>query len=356
VPERSVALGGRIKVDGIYNSHSAGTNSRADLAFIPGAIPVTGEGEDDQIKLSSRTSRMWVKASTPTPLGTVGAYVEMDFFSSDDSGNERVTNGYTPRMRHAYGEWRGWLAGQTYTTFMDLSAFPEINDDGAPAGAMLVRQPMLRWTNDWPGHVLQLALESPETTLRLDSGGRLAPDDDRLPDFVAKYLQLSDWGHWSLAGVVREIRVDDAAGRAAAVGGGLSASALVRIGERDDLRVVATSGNAIGRYLSLNIFDDARLDSTGDLDLIFAAGGYLAFRHWWAPRSRSNIVIGGTWMDDAGALQIENEWAYSVHTNFLWSPLLSTTLGVEWIHGERSLVSGRDGSLDRVQFSAVHKF
>jgi hypothetical protein len=353
---KRIEIGGRVKLDTIYNSQSAGPDSsnKADVAFDPSAIPVSGNGEDDQVKFSARNSRLWLKAVTPSPLGDIAAYAEMDFFASNTSGSERATNGHTPRLRHAYGEWRGWLGGQTYSTFMDLTAFPEINDDNAPAGAILIRQPMVRWTNSWQRHELQLALESPDSSIRLQSGPSASPDDDRAPDFVVKYVRRHARGHWAIAGLLREVRIDDNVFDGAAIGWGIAASGLIRAGERDELRMVANAGNGLGRYLS--VFDDARVDRKGDLELIYAGGGYLAYRHWWTPRWRSNLVLGAAWMDDGGALADENEAVYSLHANLLWSPMLSTTLGLEWIHGERQLVSGRDGVLDRLQFTAVHKF
>jgi len=354
----SIEIGGRVKVDVIVNSVSAGQRSsnRADLAFIPGAIPVVSNGADGQTKFSARNSRLWFKAITPSPLGDVAAYIEIDFFSSDAAANETVTNGYTPRLRHGYGEWREWLGGQTYSTLINLSAYPEINDDGAPLGVLLVRQVMVRWTAERQNNDIMLALESPESTIRSVSGDRLTPDDDRMPDLVARYTQRQAWGHWSLGGILREIRIDQDGLDDTAVGGGLSASGLVRIGERDDVRFTLSGGNALGRYLSGAFFDDARIKASGDLDLSFSGGGYLAYRHWWARQWRSNVVLGGSWMEPDGAFDSENEWGYSLHANLLWSPMLTTSLGIEWIHGERQLVSGRDGSLDRLQFTAIHKF
>jgi len=360
LPERAptVTVGGRVKLDVIGNSHSAdgGSSNRADVALLPSAIPISGNGEDDQVKFSARNSRLWVKALTPSELGDFAAYIELDFFSSSGAGDESVTSGYVPRLRHGYGQWRGWLGGQTYSTAIDLAAYPEINDDGAPLGVMLVRQPMVRWSHDWGEHGLALALESPDSLVRSRDGRRLAPDDERLPDFALRYEQRHRWGHWSLGALAREIRIDQTGADDTAFGGAVTLSGKRRFGERDDVRVMLSGGNAIGRYLSAGIFDDARLDSGGDLELVTAAGGYVAYRHWWAPRWRSNLLIGAAWMDDDGAVGEENERAYSVHVNLLWSPILTTSIGLEWIHAERERVDGRDGTLDRLQFTAIHKF
>lgn len=357
-PNPVVTVGGRLKLDVIVNSKSAGGGSenRANVSLSPGAIPVTGAGHGEQIKFSARNSRVWLKAIAPTPLGDLASYVELDFFASGSDGNEAVVNGYVPRLRHAYGQWGEWLGGQTYSTAIDLDAYPEINDDGGPLGVLLVRQALVRWRREWRGYNIALGLESPDSLVRASDGRRLSPDDERWPDLALRIERRQPWGHVSIAALGREIRIDQAGADAAAWGGVLSASGLVRVAGRDDIRFLLSGGNAIGRYLNGGFVDDARIDNNGELDLVTAAGGYVAYRHWWSRTWRSNLLFGATWLDDDGALPQENERAYSVHANLLWSPLLTTSLGIEWIHAERERVDGRDGSIDRLQFTAIHKF
>ena len=53
----------------------------------------------------------------------MGAFFEWDFFGGA-LGNENATNTYGATMRHAYAYWDNWLAGQTWSNFMDLAALP----------------------------------------------------------------------------------------------------------------------------------------------------------------------------------------------------------------------------------------
>jgi hypothetical protein len=83
---------------------------------------------------------LFLKTETPTSWGPLVTYVEGDFFSSSDTNL---------RLRHAYGQIgdkHQFLAGQTYTTFMDASTYPAIFDYQGPNSMVLVRQPMLRYT------------------------------------------------------------------------------------------------------------------------------------------------------------------------------------------------------------------
>ena len=139
--DTSVTLGGYVKLDAIYSDKSAGVGSTGDQEFEPGSIPVgpgAGDNERHQIKLHARQSRLNVKTSTPTTWGDMNTFVEFDLFGA--SGNESVSNSNNLRVRHAYGTLGGLLAGQTWSTFMDVGALPETLDFGGPAGQIFVRQ------------------------------------------------------------------------------------------------------------------------------------------------------------------------------------------------------------------------
>ncbi|MCB1748196.1 MAG: hypothetical protein KDK06_13545, partial [Gammaproteobacteria bacterium] len=351
----TVTVGGRIKLDLVFNHTSAGAGSGGDTLLSPGAIALDGRGEHDQVDFSARASRLWLKSWTPTALGDAGAYLELDLLGS--GGDQRVSNGYGARLRHAYGALGGVLLGQTYTTFLNVGVLPEHNDDGINAGAVNVRQPLLRVSRPLAGGDVRLAIEAPETTLHTANGGRLSPDDDRLPDFVLRYDHPLGRGEWTLAALAREIRIDDPLlGRDARLAAAGSLAGILRLGPRDTLRLSASGGSGLGRYLTFNAFEAGRLDARGRIDLAVAAGGYASWQHFWTARWRSNLTAGYAWQDDDGAHGSENESLYTVHANLLWSPFGSTTLGIEGIYAYRRRVDGADGDLLRLQFSAVHKF
>lgn len=351
-----LSVGGRIKLDAVYNDASTGSGTLDNIRLNPGAVPLDPHGESEQLEFSARASRLWLKSWLPTALGEAGAYLEFDLFG--DGSGQRVSNGYGLRLRHAYAELGGILVGQTYSTFVNVSALPELNDDGIGPGVLNVRQPLLRFSRPLGAGRASFAFENPETTLRSMDGRRLTPDDDRVPDLVLRYDHRGRWGEASFAVLGREIRIDDPASRTvdATFGGAVSMAGTLTLGLDDVLRFNAVGGNAIGRYMSLNAFDAGRLDATADIVLGWATGGYLSWQHFWSARWRSNLTAGYAWQDDADAVGSENEMLYSVHANLLWSPVTSTSLGLEWIHAYRRRFDGRHGDLDRLQFSAVHKF
>jgi hypothetical protein len=360
----SVTVGGRIKLDTVYNSVSvggAGGSNRSDVALIPGAIPVNASDEDDQFSFSARESRLWVKSRTPTPYWALGAYIEMDFAATQSSGNERVSNSHTPRLRHGYGVFGNLLLGQTWSTFMNVGSFPENNDSTGPVAMIDIRQPQLRWTQPFEHWDLQVAIEQPETTLTSATGGRVTPDDDRIPDLIGKAVFQGDWGQFSLAGMLREIRSDGAVVVGvddSSLGGALSLAGRLKVRGRDNLRFTLNYGNALGRYTALNAFNAGSIDSTGDIALMDLYSGFLSYQHWWNRKLRSSLTysIASADNDLTRVPGSVTEWIDTFHANMLWSPVLQTTFGLEYIHAYRLLENDDDGDLNRLQFSAIYNF
>lgn len=366
VSQPSIQVGGRIKVDGIYNSRSGSTGSnhnQGDLSFAPGNIPLDGRGQRDKLNFSARETRLWVTAQVPTTAATLGAYVEMDFSSADDSGNEKVSNSYVPRLRHAYVDYGGFTAGQTWTTFMNVSAFPDMNDTGGPAGIINIRQPMVRYHLDQDWGRVYLALEQPESALTTPAGTRYGLDDDQLPDIVGKVELSGAWGNWSLAGLARQLRIDSGSGiKHSTWGGAVSAAGRINVMETDNIRFALSYGNVLGRYMSLNADDDGVLDAADNIHLTDMFGAYISYQHWWSQALRSSLTLGySRSYHDADLSHFSsvaeiNESLFSSHLNLIWNLTTAATVGVEWIHGERELWNGMEGSLDRLQFTSMFRF
>ena len=161
-------------------------------------------------------------------------------------GDERVSNSYNPRLRHAFFEYDAWLLGQTWSTFMILDIVEDLDFGGTAEGMVFVRQPQVRFTKGG----FQAAIETSETTLtpwqaagRQDSGNALSPD------FVVRYNHGGDWGHVSASGLLRRLNheFDDGTGtieNETATGIGLTVGGMVNFAERDDVRFQATAGCA----------------------------------------------------------------------------------------------------------------
>ncbi|WP_417621854.1 DcaP family trimeric outer membrane transporter [Parasphingorhabdus sp.] len=361
VGKTRVTYGGYIKADAISQRTSGGqvgTGSIVRDFLIPGAIPVGGTSSGFDTDFSARQSRFILQTSTDVGGGhTLGSKIEMDFMVTS-GGDERVSNSYTPRLRQAYITFDNWLFGQAWSTFQDVGALPETLDFiGSTPGTVFERQPMVRYSNGG----LQIAVEQPETTVTSPTGGRVLAGDDSLPDVVLRYNHTGDFGHLTAAAIGRVLRVkpdDFGLISDSAIGYGLSLSGKVGLGSRDDLRFMATAGQGLGRYIGLNIVNDAALRLDGSLDPIATYSGFLAYRHMWTDNVRSTISGSYFKADNPVALTTGGvtDESWNAFGNIIYSPVPPLDLGIEYMYANRELENGASGNLQKIQLSAKYSF
>ena len=356
--KHSYKFGGFVKTDVIFSDYSSGSSSGAGRDFyIPGTIPVGSGSGESYLDFHAKESRINFKSTHLLDNGAkLGTFFEMDF-QLPGQGNERVSNSFSPRVRHAFLTYNKWLVGQTWQTFFNVGALPENLDFVGPAeGALFGRQPMIRYTSGpW-----QFALENPETTVTpYGGGGRIVTDDHQLPDVVLRYNMKGDWGSFSAAGIFRELAYDnnstiDDSTTAFAI----SLSGKFVFGNKDDFRWMVSTGQGMGRYIGLNTANGAVLDAAGNLHTIDSTGVFASYRHLWNDKWRSNLTLGYLAVDNDTSLtgMGVTKNASSLHVNMIYSPQPKLDFGVELLLADREIESGADGDMTRLQFSAKYAY
>jgi len=367
VGNTNVSIGGLVKMDFNLSDYSDGTKAAVPVGedlFIPATIPVGGVDGDARFHASAKNSRINLQTLSTLQEGSIKTRFEYDFLASAQ-GNERVSNSYSLRVRHAYLDWNvdnktSLLAGQTWTTFTNMKAKPETLILLGPAGLNLVRQEQLRYTRKLKQGSFQLALENPSTTLYKSS---INPyDDNSRPDVILRYNGKAKNFNYTIAAMSRELKVQQGSTNAKAQGYGISASGKLKIAN-DDIRFVLNYGNALGRYLGLNSFRAGVITPTGDISLIDQWGMTLALRHIWSPKWRSNLAISVTDADNPSYVGDKTPSAYqSLQANLLYQAAPKLTVGGEYLYATKELENGKSslkddiGKLNRLQFSMKYAF
>ncbi|QYJ77604.1 DcaP family trimeric outer membrane transporter [Shewanella acanthi] len=358
--DTDVDFGGYIKADIMFSDYSNGAPDSGDLSrqfYVPGTI-YGKEGNGKQVvDFQARETRFNFKTTTDLEGHKLSSFIELDFMTHTD-GNERVSNSYSPRIRHAYVSYDNWTVGQTWTTFQNPAALPENLDFvGAADGTPFVRQAQLRYTT---GN-FQFAVENPETTVSpYQTGGRITSGNGVMPDFVARYnLKTEGGASYSFAGIVRQLNLETKVGTtevdSSTFGYGLSAAGIIPLG-KDDLRFTVTYGDGLGRYMALNYINAGVLDADGDIETISTFGGFVSYRHWWNEQWRSSITFSAMEADNDVGLTGSgvNKDATSGYINLLYSPSKPLTFGVEYMYAQNTKENGDDGELSRIMFSAKY--
>ncbi|WP_420476308.1 DcaP family trimeric outer membrane transporter [Noviherbaspirillum sp. ST9] len=361
-----------------------GDNSDQDYStFLPYA-PLKGTAAGNRkgrTYLTGRTSRFGIEAATPSPYGPIAMKIEGDFNNDPRTGNSAVygtagniftqqaTNSYNFRLRHAYGQFGGLLAGQTWSTFMDLDSLPETVDFNGPIAATFIRQPQIRYTYPMAGMgSFTVALEN-SVSYVLDNTATVTPAGfSRVPDLVGRWDKGFDWGTVSLRALSHEHRLDDGASvNLSRRGWGVAASGMVKTVDNDFLTWTVTGGNGIGRYL--NYVEGAFYDAgTNRILMEKAAGVVLGYQHKPSDTLRYNFALGyqknfkNEYTDfavanglDSGRFGI-NRKLWQAHIGAIWNPVKGVDIGTEYIFGRRTTLAGEDGDMSRINLSAKYNF
>lgn len=354
-----INIGGYVKLDAMLTDTPDGqiaTGIGRDF-YVPSLTPVGGTGESATWDMHARQSRFFISSDTMLENGKkVTGRFEFDMMATTGTGDQRVSNGYAPEIRHAFLSYDGWLFGQTWTTFMDTNALPDSLDFvGTTDGTVFVRQAQVRYTiGGW-----QFAVENPETTVTPNGGGtRVVTDDNSMPDLVVRYNHTAAWGGLTVSALSRQLSMQQGLVDDSVQGYGLSFSGKINVSKTDDIRFAVTYGDGLGRYLSLNTSNDAVLTKAGALEAISSIGYTLAYKHSWNDKLRSSFFYSAQQIDNpvdlTGLAQTESTSSYSA--NLIYQLASKVSVGVEVRHATRVLESDLDGDLNRIQFSAKYDF
>lgn len=382
----TLKLNGFVQLDATYDIEGRINDiENYDYATITSVQPLEGTPnamERGQMYLTGRVSRFGLQTATPSSWGDVNTRLEVDLNGPNSFQGQTFTNSMLFRMRHAYGQVGGLLVGQTWSTFLDLNAFPDTVDFNGPGSVAAIRQPMIRYTLPL-GSIASLALSAENAR----NGGV-----GHLPDFVAKLSAGGKFGTVALAAVTNQYRFDDFDNTTQTPrddtlqGYGVALSGSFKV-LKDVVVAQVIGGDGIGRYLfnagtanqsigsaSYSLADadgdgDADISPTGEAKLWRAYAYHVGYTRNWTEQFRSNVVFSQTFLekngietptgiaDDEGDGEFApNKRIDQLFVNTFWSVSKSASIGLEYEWGRRHTFDDRKGRQDRVTTTFHYDF
>jgi hypothetical protein len=344
-------IGGYAKTDFIYDLKPAGNVD----SFIPSTIPIPAPAEFTNSTISVRPTRINLDFLVPLQSGeAIRFFVEADLFG---------TNATTPRLRHAYGQARNFLIGQTFSNFMDPDVSTDQLDFQGPNAWVSIRNPQFRYSLLVANKTtFSFSVEKPSSDVAFTTPEFSAQPNSPAPDGALKLRREMDRGHVQFSTLFRDVAAFLPDGRHESVfGWGFNLAGSERLFQKDTIVYEATYGNGIERYINdtSGLGIDAAVISLANpvLKAVPVVATYGGFQHFWYPRLRSNAVYG--------FVQVQNTEAQPAHTyhqsnysagNLIWNPFGSLTVGMEFLYGWRVNKDGSSGNAPRIMFSAKYNF
>ncbi len=364
VKDTNVSIGGYAKFLMMYDIDGTVQGGSGDMLTMY-SIPLddASSADTNDFRMTARESRFFVKTKTNAVIGLVQTHVEGDFYGND--GTETWSNSRTFRMRHAYGQiTRGkhsFLAGQTWSTFMDLAAMTPRLDLVSDPGASFIRQAMLQYRYDFAkGNNLTLAVENPDRGATY--GGTLVnvgTSEEKMPDFIAKYWYSGSWGHISPKAVVRMFDLDGEN----AMGWGISLTGHLNIGKGHRFYAGALYGDGIGRYGGVGVMSGAGLTVDNEIETIKFWGAYTGATFSLSDTVKWTIGVGYSENDEdayTGSNAVLTGSAHkegmTLQSNIKWCPYKDWELALGFVDASREVMDGREGDQTRIQSYVKYTF
>ncbi|WGR56014.1 hypothetical protein E3U25_08595 (plasmid) [Paracoccus versutus] len=318
---------GYVKGDLIYdNSHDLGIHS-GGIAGITAAST-----EDSASRAHAYQSRIGIRGAQSTDMGELKFNLEGDFLGG---------GGGTFRLRHAFGELNGLLAGQTWSLFTPVGELPAFIDANGQTGAPAYRVGQVRYTAEFGDTSAALSLEEDNSALK-----------DRVA-IAAAVTQKFAQGSVKLAAISRSLE-HPVNGVESSWGATISANA--KLWQGGLIQASYTQGDGISSLLpAWSATYAPELDANGQA--IGAKGYGIALSHAITPQFEIGAGYGVNDYDDhAGAAADGTDKLSAVHLNVKYKPVKPVTLGLEYIRAERRQFDGARFDNDRIQFAAQYSF
>ena len=304
---------GYIKADLIYDLDSdLGTTIFGLGSLAPGA------GTGSNFRGQAIQSRLGVRAE----FEDATAVLEGDFFGG---------GGGQFRLRHAHVSFGNFLVGQTWTNFMPIESYPSTLDFQGPAGIPFARVVQARYTSGGHGGL--------GFSASLERSASSSSD----PAVTAAVFYTGDRSFVKLAAV--STNVDTAGGDVS--GWGVNLSGNAQLWEGGSLNASFTTGEAIASYMVFggnDTFGGVGVESDG-----ITVGLSQAMDKW------TFGVAYGLREDNIGAAT-DTERLETLHLTANYQVRDNTSVGLEYIIGERDLFNGTSASADRVQAAVQFNF
>ncbi len=339
-----MGFGGYVKLTGAFDFNGVVDN----YDFITYDIPVgTGDLNDKRLYFDAHQSRFYTEILGSIKGSAMRLYLEIDFYSQQ----------YYPRLRHAYGQYKGFLFGQTWSTFMDLDAMPNSVDFEGPNSAISLRAPMIRYTVKL-SHAfnMQAALELPEVSMSYRAP--LTSTYQYIPDVILNFKFTKAWGHLQLGGIFRTMTYKDTLQNKIdyVYGYGGAISGLFNIAKMDKFMFQAVLGTGISKYIQdiAGVGMDAATErykyNPPEMKPLVAGGFYIAYQRFWRKNLNSTLTYGLTWLKDSPALSDDTEYKQGqyVCANLFWNILPNFAVAIEYLWGQRDNYNGNKGNANRV--------
>lgn len=263
------------------------------------------------------------------------------------------------RMRHAYGEYNGFMAGRNwsnYTSFVGNTPTLDFDSLAGTAGSQ-DRTEQIRYTTG----ALSFSLEDPS------SQGVLGTTDTRTsaPALTARIQDSADALSYSAAALISQVTADDGTNDDSAMGYAVFGAAKFALSDMISIQGAANFTDGANGYLwrsGSNYFGPSAYVDGNSIETIEGYGFSIGTSVALGGGRSINLGYGTTMLDlddaiAAGATtNAAAESNQNAFLNYMWSPVKNVMFGVEYGYFDQETVAGDSTDANRLLFAAQYGF
>ncbi|WP_417513383.1 DcaP family trimeric outer membrane transporter [Marinobacter sp.] len=296
----------------------------------------------------AQQSRLGVKVKHSSGVGIT---VEGDFRGSGNSAGSL-------RLRHAYGEYNGFLAGRTWSnTISFIASTPVLDFDGVAGGfGSWDRTEQLRYTTGG----MSFSIEDPSAQATVDGTGRTSA-----PALTARFENSADALSFAASAAVNQVTSDDGTNDDSALGYAVSGGLKLKLSDMFSVMGSLTYTDGATGYLwrsGSNYFGPSAYLDGNSVETIAAYGGNVGVSMALGGGRSINVAYGMTSMDlddavaNSSLTNAAPETNQNLFVNYMWTPVKNVMMGVEYGYFDQETVAGDSADANRLMFAAQYSF
>lgn len=312
--------------------------------------PSANEDVEGHFGADVQQSRLGVKVKHASGVAIT---VEGDFRGSGNGAGSL-------RMRHAYGEYNGLMAGRNwsnYTSFVGNTPTLDFDSLAGTAGSQ-DRAEQIRYTTG----ALSFSLEDPSSQGVLGAGGNTRTS---APALTARVQDSAGGLSYAAAALVSQVTADDGTNDDSAMGFAVFGAAKFALSDMISIQGAANFTDGANGYLwrsGSNYYGPSAYVDGNSLETIEGYGFSIGTSVALGGGRSINVGYGTTMLDlddaiAAGATtNADPESNQNAFLNYMWSPVSNVMFGVEYGYFDQETVAGDSTDANRVLFAAQYSF
>ena len=265
------------------------------------------------------------------------------------------------RMRHAYGEYKGFMAGRNWSNYLSfVGNTPTLDFDSlAGTAGSQDRSEQIRYTTG----PMSFSIEDPSSQ---DIAGAGTDKRTSAPAFTARFEDSAGSVSYSAAVLASQVTADDGVNEDSAIGYGAFGALKLKLSDMFSVQGAVNYSDGANGYLwrsGDNYYGASAYLDGNNVETIKGYGGSVGVSMNLGEGRSINLGYGITSLDLDDAVAASTavtantaETNQNVLVNYMWTPVKNVMMGVEYAYLDQETQGGTSTDANRVLFAAQYSF